>query len=231
MSFNKFFIGIISKPFIPENFRINQDVILSDDEIFSLKILLLENLIENILTIALNNKLELSILLTEPELNFFEGKLLNQLTDKINIQLFSNSEKFLDNIKISTKFFLILSDTMGLSSEELTDTTNLILSDENVLVISKSENNEINYIASNHFDYTLIRILLENNISYDEFLSKIKPDLFFIHTKGGNFRVNSFTNFKLLYKKLSSKESMLYCSNNMHEKFTNHFIEYRDYLK
>jgi hypothetical protein len=73
--------------------------------------------------------------------------------------------------------------------------------------------------------------MIEPNLDYENFLSGIETEKFFIHIINGHFRVNNFSNFKLLYKKLSTKESLEYCNQEIHEKFTNLFIEYRDYIK
>jgi hypothetical protein len=120
---------------------------------------------------------------------------------------------------------------MGISPKDIKNTENLISSDDNLLVISKSENNDICYIAFNKFDNNLIELMLEPEINYDNLLSNIKTEKFFIQTISGHFRVDSFSRFKLLYNKLSQKESLNYCSQEVHEKFTNLFIEYRDFIK
>ena len=44
-------------------------------------------------------------------------------------------------------------------------------------------------------------------------------------------KFSDIQDFKTLYKELSKKESLIYCSQNMHEKFTHLFIEYKELLK
>lgn len=214
----------------PQNFLINKDKGFSDDEIVYLRKALTINIIENLISSTEAKKLELDIFLPLQKENYAE-ELKEYFSNKLKINSFTDKEKFLENLKQFSKYVLIYSDVMGISPKDIKNTENLISSDDNLLVISKSENNDICYIAFNKFDNNLIELMLELEMNFDNLLSNIKTEKFFIHTFSGHFRVNGFFNFKLLYHRLSQKESLNYCSQDIHEKFTNLFIEYRDYIK
>ena len=49
---------------------------------------------------------------------------------------------------------------------------------------------------------------------------------YLLHVLSEFFIVNNFEDFKALYNILSKKESLEFCSQEMHEKFTHLFIEW-----
>jgi hypothetical protein len=53
----------------------------------------------------------------------------------------------------------------------------------------------------------------------------------FVHTLNNFMLIETKDDFIKLYNELSKKESMQYCSQNIHEKFTHLFIEYKELLK
>ncbi len=213
-----------------KNFLIEENNSFSEEELNYLKNTLTENLIQNLVLAHQPESIKIFILLNG-QINYPKEELLNYFSNKVNIQYFTSKESFLENLKGFSKFFLIYNDIMGLSPKDIKDSLNLISSEDSSLVISKSEINEICYIAFNKLDTNLIELISESELNYDSFLSRVNTEDFFIHTVYGHFRVNSFSNFKLLYNRLSQKDSLEYCSQEMHEKFTNLFIEYRDYIK
>lgn len=221
---------IIEGFYNPQNFLINKDKGFSNDEIVYLRKILTINIIENLISSAESKTLEPSIFFLQQKEIYEEG-LKEYFPDKLKVSCFTDKKNFFENLKKFSKYVFIYSDVMGISSKDIKNTENLISYDDNSLVISKSENNDICYIAFNKFDSNLMELILEPEINYDNLLSNIKTEKFFIQTLSGHFRVNSFSNFKLLYHRLSQKESLNYCSQEMHEKFTNLFIEYRDYIK
>ena len=211
-----------------QEFIFNDNIRFSDEDLFYLKRTLTENMIENLCLAHESEVIQINIFPIEQ----FDSETFERYnSDKVNIKCFTDKEKFLESLKQFSKFIFILADTMGISPTDIKKAEDLISSDDNSLVISKSENNDICYTAFNKYDNNLISILLDTKTNYDYLLTKIKTEKFFIHIIGGHFRVNSFSNFKLLYNKLSHKDSFSYCSQYIHEKLTNLFIEYRDYIK
>jgi hypothetical protein len=70
-----------------------------------------------------------------------------------------------------------------------------------------------------------------SNLDYDSFLNKIVKFEHFIHVLKDFMLIKNLEDFKTLYDNLSKKESFSYCGQNIHERFTNLFIEYKDLLK
>lgn len=215
--------------FSKNNFKLNDDLSFNDNDLMYLKQLLFENILENITSSRKDNFINL-VIYTNQE-NIFQEIVHKYENDKLSIQFCNDSYKLSEILSNYSKIFIIKTDSIGFSSEDLSNNLNILSSEDNILLISKSLSDEICYIAFNKFDDNVVELTLKNNLSYDEFLSKLDADKFFIQTTNNYFRVNSFSNFKLLYQKLSEKESLSYCSQQMHEKFTNLFIEYRDYIK
>lgn len=215
--------------FSKNNFKLNDDLSFNDNDLMYLKQLLFENILENITSSRKDNFINL-VIYTNQE-NIFQEIVHKYENDKLSIQFCNDSYKLSEILSNYSKIFIIKTDSIGFSSEDLSNNLNILSSEDNILLISKSLSDEICYIAFNKFDDNVVELALKNNLSYDEFLSKLDADKFFIQTTNNYFRVNSFFNFKLLYQKLSEKESLSYCSQQMHEKFTNLFIEYRDYIK
>ncbi len=67
-------------------------------------------------------------------------------------------------------------------------------------------------------------------LDYDTFLLEAGKSDLFLNTLNGFQLIENFSDFKNLYIELSKKESLSYCSQQMHERFTNLFIEYKDLL-
>lgn len=212
-------------------FKVNEELSFSEKELYLLTKTLTLNFLENLKSTTTKGKINVKIFTYANEYEKYSQDFSELYADLMNIDLCSDYEKLIDEIKNYSKIFIVISDTMGISSKDILAVNNLISSDDNTLVISKSENEEICFIAFNYFDNYLITKIIEPNLNYENFLSGIEPEKFFIHILNGHFRVNNFSNFKLLYKKLSTKESLEYCNQEIHEKFTNLFIEYRDYIK
>jgi len=213
------------------DFKIQGELSFSESELSLLIKTLTLNFFENLKLTSSKEAINVMIFLKENEYENYFQEIPALYADLMNIQLVTNSDKLIDELKNYSKFFIVISDVMGISTKDIITSNNLISSDDNTLVISKSENEEICFIAFNHYDNYLIKKMIEPNLDYENFLSGIETEKFFIHIINGHFRVNNFSNFKLLYKKLSTKESLEYCNQEIHEKFTNLFIEYRDYIK
>ena len=65
----------------------------------------------------------------------------------------------------------------------------------------------------------------------DKFLSYNKSCEYFVNTLTDVIAVSNINDFKKLYIDLSQKKSNEYCSQQMHERFTHLFVEYKDLLK
>ena len=66
---------------------------------------------------------------------------------------------------------------------------------------------------------------------YDNLLHKVNRYDNFLYVLNHSLTVKTVEDFKTLYSELSKKESLAYCSQQMHERFTHLFIEYKDLLR
>jgi hypothetical protein len=126
---------------------------------------------------------------------------------------------------------LIFADSIGISPDDIHKVFNLLQIDDEVIVLGKTNNNNIAFIGFNSFNKDLFLDLAWANLSYDHLLENVSKHDNLIHTLGNFITVNSIEDFKYLYAELSRKESLAYCSQTMHERFTHLFIEYKDLLK
>lgn len=140
--------------------------------------------------------------------------------------------------KLSNKEFtlyknnIILSaDLIGINIIELNKCFNLLNIDDETLLIGKSKEGQIGIFGFNTFSHSTFDCLIKSNFLYIDFLSCTKTISHFIHTLNDILLINNIDNFKQMYFELSQKKSIEYCSQQMHERFTHLFVEYKDLLK
>jgi len=138
------------------------------------------------------------------------------------------SEKYFGQ---SGKNLLIFSNSIGMSSADIQRIFNLLSIDDEAVVIGKAKNNKAAFIGFNAFNQELFSDIDWNNCNYDYLLARVNKHENFVHVLDNFMSINNLEDFKNLYLELSKKESLTYCSPNMHEKFTNLFIEYKELLK
>ncbi len=138
------------------------------------------------------------------------------------------SEKYFNE---STNNLLIFSNSIGFSANDIKKVFSLLGMEDETIVVGKSLSNKIVFIGFNSFNPELFWEVEWNLLNYDNFLSKVSKHDNFIHVLGNYMSINNLDDFRNLYSELSKKESLSYCSQNMHERFTNLFIEYKELLK
>lgn len=152
--------------------------------------------------------------------------------------LINTSENYNSNLEhLAKNFFssfennlLIRSDVLGISEKYIRKIFNLLAIEDEVLVIGKSINKKVTFLGINNLELNLVDKIFSTTLDYDKFLIQaIKKELL-LHTLIGFQLIENFDDFKRLYNELSKKESLDYCSEHMHERFTNLFIEYKDLL-
>ncbi len=129
-----------------------------------------------------------------------------------------------------TKQIYIFYNSIRVAKEDVTKTFNLLSIDDQSIVIGKSENELIAFLGTNTADQNILNDLLLENINYDKLLNKLSKVDIFIQTIDNFLTLNNFNDVKKLYIELSKKESLSFCSENMHERFNDLFIEYKDLL-
>ena len=107
----------------------------------------------------------------------------------------------------------------------------MLASEENSVVIGKSLTNEIVFSAHNNLSKSEFESFFINVKSFNKHLSEVSRSDNFINVYEKFISLSTFIDFKILYNELSTKDSLEYCTEQMHERFTNLFIEYKDQLK
>jgi hypothetical protein len=102
--------------------------------------------------------------------------------------------------------------------------------EDEISYLIKSSNGFLSVFASNYFERKMINLILNINEPFNKLLKEItslnsRP----IQTTSG-LVVKGVSDFKELYSYLSIKESIPSCSYEMHDRFTELFVEYKEYL-
>ena len=224
---------IIPQAPILDNKRITKFENFSVDDSILLKSTLYLNLVENFL--SKGSKTDFYFYLDEfdkefiPEdfnlpglaLRFFNHKNLNLFVENLSAKDFSTHKK---NIVISP-------DLIGITLSDLDKYFNLLSIEDESLLIGKSNIGEIGFLGFNNYSNEIYQSLIASDFIYDNFLSRVQTSSHFIRTFNNILLVRNISNFKELYIALSQKKSIEYCSQEMHERFTHLFIEYKDLLK
>ncbi len=161
--------------------------------------------------------------------NFFPDDSILFFNTSENIN--SNLEQLEQNyFSIFKNNILIRSDVIGVSKNTRQKIFNLLVIEDDVLVMGKSKNKKVPLLGFNNFNTILLDEMFSAALDYDTFLLEAGKSEMFLNTLYGFQLIENFSDFKNLYIELSKKESLSYCSQQMHERFTNLFIEYKDLL-
>ncbi len=137
------------------------------------------------------------------------------------------SEKYFSS---SPKNLMIFSYAIGISLSHIQKIFNLLAKDDETLVLGADNAGIISFIGFNNFDKNIFGNFKNETLTVDNILHRIDTSRYFIFIIKEFINVLTLEDFKLLYKDLSRRESWVYCSREMHERFTNLFIEYKELL-
>lgn len=179
-------------------------------------------------------KFELVFCLNEKDDNYIPG---NFFPDE-SIIFIKTSENNNSNLELLGKNYfsnfenniLIRADVIGISEITIQKIFNLLTIEDDVLVIGKSTNKKVALLGFNNLEINILDEMFSTAPDYDNFLIEAGKSDLFLNTLNGFQLIENFSDFKNLYIELSKKESLTYCSQQMHERFTNLFIEYKDLL-
>jgi len=160
--------------------------------------------------------------LSENTSSFFAGTCEKHNYIKLLAEKYSN--KYSNNL-------IIFSNSIGISSGDISKIFNLLAMEDETIVIGKSSNSRIAFLGFNSFNKELFMDIDWNNLNYESLLQIVNKHENFIHVMNNFMLIENLADFKQLYAELSKKESLSYCSQQMHEKFTHLFIEYKELLK
>ena len=199
-------------------------------------ILLYSQLLANFIDIFSKTylKFELVFCLDEKDEDYIPGKFFPN-ESKIFINISENESSKVQ--RLAKNYFsgfenniIIRADVIGISEKTIKKIFNLLAIEDDVLVIGKSINKKVALLGFNNLGMNLLDEMFSTTLEYDNFLIEAGKSDLFLNTLNGFQLIEDFSDFKNLYIELSKKESLSYCSQLMHERFTNLFIEYKDLL-
>ncbi len=190
------------------------------------------NLMEN--TLKRKDKTDFFIILSRDE-------MYSELASVNDFQLITseqNSIKVLQSEKLTKEFInhkyniLVAGNVVNLSASDIDKYLNLLGVDEKTILISKSSSaDKISVFGFCGYTEELLRFFIESELSIQKFLGFNESCEYYITLAKDLFEVEDINDFKKLYIDLSQKASLEYCSQEMHERFTHLFVEYKDLLK
>jgi len=136
--------------------------------------------------------------------------------------------------KYFTKYkynLLILTNTVSISSSDISKIFDLLSREDETVTIGITNKKRIAFIGFNSVSSDILHDIDLKNLYYEKLLNKLCRFDYFVHVIDGLISINDIDDFKNLYFELSKKENYRYCSQNIHEKFTHLFIEYKELLK
>jgi len=205
----------------------------SKPDVVMLSISLYLNILENLN--GKEDRIDIYCLWDEKDRDYLPVELKN---DNLKIIFTDISNKKIIFEKLANKEFsryknnlIVFSDVIDIKPSDYEQYFNLLNIEDESLVIAKSKENNIAVFGFNNYSNEIINSLLLSGFDYNNFLSRIKSCTHFMHIVNDLLVVRSLINFKQLYVALSQKKSIEYCSQQMHERFTHLFVEYKDLLK
>ncbi|MGE5679927.1 MAG: hypothetical protein ACM34K_03515 [Bacillota bacterium] len=130
----------------------------------------------------------------------------------------------------SPNILLLFSNSITITPAIISRYFNFLNHDDYNLVVGRSDSEKIGAIGLNYYEDRLFEDFSSCDITYNNFLKhtgKLNSHLF---TLNSILTVENFEHFRTLYKVLSRKESIEFCSHEIHELFTHLFIEYKEFL-
>lgn len=157
------------------------------------------------------------------EIEIFTGDI-----DKKSSMFRSLSEKYFN--KFSNNLVLF-SDAIGICPADIEKMLNILSLEDEVFVVEKTAKEEITLLGFNSFNRLMFEEINWYDFNYNSLLRLTASHDHFLHVLTDHLVIKTLDDFKTLYKELSKKDSLAYCSHNMHDKFTHLFVEYKELLK
>ncbi|MFZ1517866.1 MAG: hypothetical protein WAU11_03780 [Ignavibacteriaceae bacterium] len=205
----------------------------TDEDFSFLKLTLYLNLLEN--ANQRKDKVDIIKVLDNSDKDFFSNEFDDESTKTIFYEIKDLKillKELLNKDFISHKNnLLIFSDAIDIRPVDIDKYFNLLSMDDKSIVIATSNDRKIKVFGFNSYSDDLIKYISDSDFFMDKFLSYNKSCEYFVNTVNEVLAVNNVDDFKKLYTELSLKSSWDYCSQQMHERFTHLFVEYKDLLK
>ncbi len=159
----------------------------------------------------------------------------NKVTD---IQWIDTNDPDAELKNLNDKYFkkfnnnlLIFAHSIGVSSADIKKIFTLLEMDDESVLLGRNGDERVALLGFNNYNEEIMGSLSEERHRYNELLIRAGRHDNFVHTLSNFMIIENKNDFKKLYEELSRKESLNYCNQIIHEKFTHLFIEYKDLLK
>lgn len=163
---------------------------------------------------------KMKALIVDDEPCFFKEK------KPFNVLLSLHNQKIMS----ATNHLYIFSNSLGLSAETIEYLINLLNQEDEIFVLSKTSDERIAAFGYNDLGKKALKPLLAGNADYASILKKICSLDILFYELNKQYKLENFDDLKLLYDVLSKKESKAYFTEEIHEKFNDVFIEYKEIL-
>ncbi len=195
-------------------------------------------------TLLLNHKENLKDLEHEHSVIFCfdenDRSFLNYDVSQDNAKLFfgnsQNKSSFIKNVseKYSDTFsnhLVLFNNSIGITKQDIKKALDLISIEDEAVVIGKTPTNKIAFVGFNSYREELFKGIDSEEFDFNKILANASKLENFIQVMKNYMLIKDVSDFKDLYRELSKKESLEYCSQHIHERFTNLFIEFKELLK
>jgi hypothetical protein len=156
-----------------------------------------------------------------PEISWVNTDSLNNEIKNLNDRYF---KRYHNNL-------MIFSHSIGISPSDIKKIFSLLEIEDESVFIGRGNDERISLLGFNSYNEDLFGNIKEDRNHYNEMLIKAGKEENFVHTLNNYMLIETREDFIKLYNELSKKESLQYCSQTIHEKFTHLFIEYKELLK
>ncbi len=149
-------------------------------------------------------------------------------TYDLNSELKNCNEKY---FKKFSNNLLIFAHSIGLSYPDIKKTFTLLEMDDESIMLGRDGDERVAFLGFNNYNEEIMGSISEDRNHYNELLIRAGRYDNFVHALSNFMLIENKSDFKKLYEELSRKESLNYCNQIIHEKFTHLFIEYKEMLK
>ncbi len=149
-------------------------------------------------------------------------------TSNLNSEIRNLNEKY---FKKFNNNLLVFAHSIGLSYQDVKKIFTLLEMDDESIMLGRDSDERVAFLGFNNYNDEIMGSIAEYRNHYNELLISAGRQDNFVHTLGNFMLIENKNDFKKLYEELSKKESLNYCNQIIHEKFTHLFIEYKDLLK
>lgn len=130
----------------------------------------------------------------------------------------------------SPNILLLFSNSIAITPSAINRYFNILSHDDYNLLVGRSSSGKIGLLGLNYYEDRLMEDFSSCDINYDNFLRHAGKLNSYLFTVDSFLTIENFEHFRTLYKILSKKESIEFCSHKIHELFTHLFIEYKEQL-